>query len=66
MEKLQGMKLAIFGAVTLALGLWAAVAWWWLLAEVLQGLLTLVLIVGGTLALAIAARKMSREDTPAE
>ncbi len=60
------MKLGIFGGVALALGLWALVEWWWFVVEVFQGLLAFGLVVGGGLAVAIAARRMLREKASAE
>ncbi len=55
------MKLGIVGAVALALGVWALASWWWFVVEVIQALVALGLLVGGLLALAIAARRMARE-----
>ena len=66
MERLQKMKLGIFGAVALVLGLWAMEEWWWFVVEIFQGLLALGLVVGGGLAVAIAARRMLREKASAE
>ncbi len=66
MEKLQRMKLGIFGAVALVLGIWAMTEWWWFVVEILQGLLAFALVVGGGLALIIAIRRMLREQASAE
>jgi hypothetical protein len=66
MEQLQKMKLGIFGAVALVLGIWAMTEWWWFVVEVFQGLLAFALVVGGVLTLAIAARRMLREKASAE
>jgi hypothetical protein len=52
------MRLGIIGAVALALGVWALVSWWWFVVEIIQGLIALALVIGGVLAIAIAARKM--------
>ena len=54
------MKLGIFGAIALGLGVWALVYWRWIVVEVLQGLVALGLVVAGVLAIAIAIRKMYR------
>ena len=54
------MKLGIFGAIALGLGVWALVYWRWVVLEVLQGLVALGLVAGGLLAIAIAIRKMCR------
>ena len=66
MGRLQEMKLGIFGAVALILGLWAMAEWWWFVVEVFQGLLAFTLVVCGVLTLAIAARRMLREKASAE
>jgi len=55
------MKLGIGGAISLALGVWALVSWWWFIVEIIQGLIALVLVIGGALAIAIALRRMYRE-----
>ena len=55
------MKAGIIGAVAFALGVWALVYCRWFVVEVVQGLLTLGLLIGGGLAMAIAIRKMYRE-----
>ncbi len=51
------MKLGIFGAIALGLGVWALVYWRWIAVEVLQGLIALGLVIGGVLAIAIAIRR---------
>ena len=66
MGRLLKMKLGIFGAVALVLGIWALTEWWWFVVEVFQGLLALALVLGGGLAVAIAARKMLKEKASAE
>jgi len=55
------MRLGIIGAVVLGLGVWALRYCWWFVVEVLQGLIALVLVIGGALAVAIAIRRMYRE-----
>ncbi len=60
------MRLGIIGAVTLALGVWALASWWWFVVEIIQGLIALALVVGGALALAIAARRMYRAKQTGE
>ncbi|MHC4396155.1 MAG: hypothetical protein ACYS1A_10925 [Planctomycetota bacterium] len=54
------MKLGIGGAIALALGVWALASWWWFVVEIIQGLIALMLVIGGALAIAIALRKMYR------
>jgi len=60
------MKLGIFGAVALVLGIWALVYCWWFVVEIIEGLVALGLVVGGALAMAIAIRRMYRVKTPEE
>ena len=55
------MKLGIFGAIALGLGVWALVYWRWIVVEVLQGLVAIGLVAAGALLLAIAIRKMCKE-----
>ena len=52
------MKLGIIGAVVLGLGIWALKYSWWFVVEMIQGLIALVLVIGGGLAIAIAYRSM--------
>ena len=54
------MKLGIFGAIALGLGVWALVYWRWIVVEVIQGLVALGLVVAGVLAIAIAIRRSCR------
>ena len=54
------MKLGIFGAIALGLGVWALIYWRWIIVEVLQCLIALGLVIGGVLVIAIAIRKMYR------
>ncbi len=54
------MKLGIFGAIALGLGVWALVYWRWIVVEVIQGLVALGLVVAGVLAIAIAIRRSYR------
>ncbi len=59
------MKLGIIGAVALALGIWALKYSWWFVVEIIEGLIALGLVVGGTLAIAIAMRRMYRDKQTA-
>jgi hypothetical protein len=54
----EKMRLGIGGAIALVLGVWALVSWWWFVVEIIQGLIALALVIGGGLAIAIAARRM--------
>ena len=55
------MKLGIFGAIALGLGVWALVYCWWFVIEIIEALVALVLVVGGGLAIAIAIRRIYRD-----
>lgn len=59
--KVLNMKLGIIGAIALTLGVWAMVYCWWFVVEIIQGLVALGLVVGGTLTIAIAIRRICRE-----
>jgi hypothetical protein len=54
------MKLGIGGAIALGLGVWALVSWWWFVVEIVQTLVALGLVIGGALAITVAARRMYR------
>jgi hypothetical protein len=54
------MKLGIIGAIALALGVWALASWWWFVAEIIEALIAIGLVVGGALAIAISARRLYR------
>ena len=60
------MRLGIIGAVTLALGVWALASWWWFVVEIIQSLVALGLVIGGALAISIAARRMYRAKQTGE
>ena len=60
------MKLGIIGAIALGLGVWAMVAWWWFVVEIIQALVALALVSGGALAIVIAARRMYRAQKTVE
>ncbi len=54
------MRLGIIGAVALGLGVWALASWWWFVVEIIQALIALAVVIGGGLAITIAARRMYR------
>ena len=60
------MRLGIIGAIALGLGILAMVYCRWFILEIIQGLVALVLVFGGALAIAVALRKMAREKASAE
>jgi len=51
------MKLLIGGAIALALGIWASVCCWWVIEEIIEGLVALGLVVAGVLTISIAVRR---------
>ena len=59
-------RLGIVGAVALILGIWALAHCWWFVVEIIQGLIAVGLVVGGVLAIAIAIRRVCREEVSAE
>jgi len=54
------MKLLITGVIALAIGVWASVCWWWIIEEIIEGLVALGLIVTGVLTIAVAIRRNGR------
>lgn len=56
------MPSIIGGMIAIGLGVWGLSAYWWSFAELLRGLLPLLLIVGGLVALS-AGIQMLREKT---
>jgi hypothetical protein len=49
----------------LSLGLWGISAWWWSLVEVLRGLVPLLMVILGLVALGSGVTKM-QDSTPEE
>ncbi len=45
------MASIIFGLAALSLGLWGLSAWWWSVTEVLRGIVPILLIILGPIAL---------------
>ncbi len=52
----------IIGLLALACGLWALTVWWWSVAELLRGLVPIVLLLVGMLALATGVSKVRTEQ----
>ncbi|CAK0745582.1 Magnetosome protein MamI [Gammaproteobacteria bacterium] len=50
----------IFGLICLSLGLWGVFAWWWSLVEVLRGLVPLLAVILGFVALGAGVTKMQK------
>ncbi|CAK0757307.1 Magnetosome protein MamI [Gammaproteobacteria bacterium] len=59
------MSTIIFGLICLSLGLWGVSAWWWSLVEVLRGLVPLLAVILGFVALGAGVTKM-HESAPEE
>ena len=55
------MPIVIFGLLAIALGLWGLAAWWWSVTEILRGLLPIVLVGLGVLALAAGLTKVREQ-----
>lgn len=51
----------IFGLVALALGLWGLSVWWWSVVEMLRGVVPLLLIILGFVALGAGITRV-RDD----
>ncbi|MEO5377235.1 MAG: hypothetical protein H7832_05560 [Magnetococcus sp. DMHC-6] len=52
----------VFGLISMALGLWGLSVWWWSIAEVLRGIVPILLILLGLVALGAGITRM-REQT---
>ncbi|MBF0400434.1 MAG: hypothetical protein HQL90_06665 [Magnetococcales bacterium] len=59
------MASIVFGLVAIALGLWGLSTWWWSVVEVLRGVVPLLLILIGPVALGAGITKM-RENSEVE
>ena len=59
------MASIVFGLVAIALGLWGLSTWWWSVAEVLRGIVPLLLILIGPIALGAGITKL-RENSEME
>jgi len=56
------MPSIIAGLLATAVGLWMMTVWWWSVAEVLRGLVPVVLLLFGVLALAAGVSKVRQES----
>ena len=52
----------IFGLVSLALGLWGVSVWWWSIVEVLRGVVPIMLILLGIVALGAGVTRMRDQN----
>ncbi|WP_135075055.1 magnetosome protein MamI [Terasakiella sp. SH-1] len=59
------MPVVIFGLVAISLGLWAMAAWWWSVTELMRGLVPIILVILGIVAVAAGLSKV-REDKPVD
>ena len=55
------MVSVIFGLLAVAFGLWGLTVWWWSVAEVLRGVVPIVGILLGVLALSSGVSKVRLE-----
>lgn len=59
------MPTIVFGLLSIALGLWGLSIWWWSVVELLRGLVPLVMLVLGLVALGAGVTKMREAGTGA-
>ncbi|MBF0273097.1 MAG: hypothetical protein HQL98_13690 [Magnetococcales bacterium] len=52
------MPRIVFGLISMALGLWGVATWWWSIVEMLRGLVPLLLVVLGLVALGAGVSKI--------
>nr|ANJ02838.1 magnetosome protein MamI [uncultured bacterium] len=52
----------IFGLISLALGLWGVSVWWWSIVEVLRGVVPVLLILLGFVALGAGVTRMRDQN----
>jgi len=50
------MNKIIAGLIILAVGMWAAVTWWWFLLDILKGLAAIILVLGGFTLIALGIK----------
>ena len=60
------MPIVIFGLLSISLGLWGMAAWWWSVTEMLRGLVPILLLLLGVVALAAGLSKVRGEKTDQE
>ncbi|OEJ67293.1 magnetosome protein MamI [Magnetovibrio blakemorei] len=58
------MNVVIFGLLAISLGLWGMSVWWWSVAELLRGLIPIILVFLGVVSLAAGVSKMRQENGP--
>ncbi|MEG3619808.1 magnetosome protein MamI [Magnetovibrio sp. PR-2] len=55
------MNVVIFGLLAVSLGLWGMSVWWWSVAELLRGLIPIVLVFVGVVSLAAGVSNIRKE-----
>ncbi len=58
------MDKIIAGLVLTALGIWAGVAWWWFLCDILKGLAVIILFIAGLLLIGCGVRGSCQAPAP--
>ncbi len=56
----------IAGLISIALGIWGISVWWWSVAEFLRGVVPIVLVLGGLVALGAGIRIYREENEDLE
>ena len=54
------MNKIIAGLVILAIGIWAAVSWWWFLLDIIKGLLVILLMFGGLTLICLGLKNTAK------
>ncbi|MBF0544507.1 MAG: hypothetical protein HQM08_08745 [Candidatus Riflebacteria bacterium] len=54
------MPFILIGLIFFALGILGMITWWWFLAEIIKGLITLSLVFFGLLFVVVGSRKLLR------
>ncbi len=60
------MSTVIIGLLAIAFGLWGLTVWWWSVVEVLRGVIPIVLLLVGMVALAAGVTQVRQEDVKDE
>tara|TARA_Y100000031_G_C8018734_1_gene291489 strand:- start:149 stop:346 length:198 start_codon:yes stop_codon:yes gene_type:complete len=60
------MPTVIIGLLAIAFGLWGLTVWWWSVVEVLRGVIPIVLLLVGMVALAAGVTQVRQEDVKDE
>ena len=60
------MPTVIIALLAIAFGLWGLTVWWWSVVEVLRGVIPIVLLLVGMVALAAGVTQVRQEDVKDE